>query len=98
MRPRGIEAFAAREAKRSGIYSYEQRSPELPDPYRGLLKKNKAAWNFFDAQPPSYQKAANWWVVSAKKEETRLKRLAELIDYSAQGQTIPQFAIMKKSK
>jgi len=98
MMPRGIEAFAAREAKRSGIYSYEQRNPELPDPYRRLLKENKAAWNFFEAQPPSYRKAANWWVLSAKKEETRLKRLAELIDYSAQGQTIPQFAIMKKSK
>jgi len=98
MRPPGLKAFEARKENRSGIYSYEQRSPELPDPYRGLLKKNKAAWNFFDAQPPSYQKAANWWVVSAKKEETRLKRLDKLIYHSARGQTIPQFTIMKKLK
>jgi uncharacterized protein YdeI (YjbR/CyaY-like superfamily) len=98
MMPRGIEAFAARQEKRSGIYSYEQRNPELPDPHRRLLKKNKAAWNFFEAQPPSYRKAANWWVLSAKKEETRLKRLDELIAYSALGQTIPQFTITKKSK
>ena len=98
MMPRGIEAFAAREETRSGIYSYEQRNPELPDPYRRLLKKNKTAWNFFEAQPPSYRKAANWWVLSAKKEETRLKRLDKLIDYSALGQTIPQFTITKKSK
>ena len=98
MMPPGLKAFAVREENRSGIYSYEQRSPELPDPYRRLLKKNKAAWNFFEAQPPSYRKAANWWVLSAKKEETRLKRLDKLIDDSAQGRTIPQFTITKKSK
>ncbi|MEP6913653.1 MAG: YdeI/OmpD-associated family protein [bacterium] len=95
---RGLEAFAARQENRSGIYSYEQRNPELPDPYRRLLKNNKVAWNFFEAQSPSYRKAANWWVLSAKKEETRLKRLDKLIDYSALGQTIPQFTITKKSK
>jgi uncharacterized protein YdeI (YjbR/CyaY-like superfamily) len=98
MMPRGLEAFAVRQENRSGIYSYEQRNPELPYPYRRLLKRNKVAWNFFEGQPPSYRKAANWWVLSAKKEETRLKRLDELIAYSALGQTIPQFTITKKSK
>jgi len=93
----GLKAFAAREESRSGIYSYEQRSPELPEPYCGLLKKNKAAWNFFEGQRPYYRKTANWWVLSAKKEETRLKRLDKLIDYSAQGQII-DFTIAKKSK
>ena len=97
MMPRGLEAFAARQENRSGIYSYEQRSPELPDPYRRLFKKNKAAWNFFEAQRPSYRRAANWWVLSAKKEDTRLKRLDKLIDYSALEETI-QFTITKKSK
>jgi len=96
--PPGLKSFAAREENRSGIYSYEQRSPELPEPYRRLLKKNKAAWKFFEAQPPSYRKAANWWVLSAKKEETRLKRFNKLVDDSAQGRTIPQFTSMKKSK
>lgn len=95
MTPPGLKAFEAREENRSGIYSYEQRSPELPDAYRRVLKKNKAAWNFFEAQPPSYRKAANWWVLSAKKEETRLKRLDKLIDDSAQGRTIPQFTRLK---
>ena len=98
MMPGGLEAFAARQENRSGIYSYEQRNPELPYPYRRLLKKNKVAWNFFEGQPQSYRKAANWWVLSAKKEETRLKRLDKLIDYSALGQTIPQFTITKESK
>lgn len=98
MQPAGLKAFAAREENRSGIYSYEQRSPELPDQYREVLKKNSRAVDFFDAQPPSYRKAANWWVQSAKKEETRLKRLEELISLSANGERIPQFVALKKSK
>jgi uncharacterized protein YdeI (YjbR/CyaY-like superfamily) len=98
MQPAGLKAFRAREENRSGIYSYEQRSPELPDQYGKKLKKNFAAWKFFHAQPPSYRKAANWWVVSAKKEETRLKRLDNLIQHSARGQRIPQFMPLKKQK
>jgi uncharacterized protein YdeI (YjbR/CyaY-like superfamily) len=85
MQPAGMKAFAARKENRSGIYSYEQRSPELVEPYLGKLKRNKAAWKFFQAQPPSYRKIMNWWVVSAKKEETRLKRLNQLISESAHG-------------
>ena len=98
MKPAGLEAFAGRKENRSGIYSYEQRTAELPDTYCRLLKKNKAAWKFFEDQPPSYRKAANWWVLSARREETRLKRLDKLIDYSARQQTIPQFTIVKKPK
>lgn len=96
MQPAGLKAFAAREENRSGIYSYEQRSPELPDQYRKILKKNSQALKFFDAQPPSYRKAANWWVLSAKKEETRVKRLDKLIQHSAHGERIPQFTPIKK--
>ena len=97
MQSGGLKAFAARQENRSGIYSYEQRSAELPDQYAKQLKKNAAAWKFFHAQPPSYRKAANWWVVSAKKEETRLKRLDRLIEDSAARRTIPQFTPIKKS-
>jgi uncharacterized protein YdeI (YjbR/CyaY-like superfamily) len=96
MTPSGLEAFGARKENRSGIYSYEQRTAELPEQYRRVVTRNKAAWKFFENQPPSYRKAANWWVLSAKKEETRLKRLDKLIDYSAKGQTIPQFTIIRK--
>jgi uncharacterized protein YdeI (YjbR/CyaY-like superfamily) len=60
---------------KSGIYSYEQRTTHLNGPYEKKLKQNKAAWDFFYAQPPSYRKAIAWWVVSAKQEATRLKRL-----------------------
>jgi uncharacterized protein YdeI (YjbR/CyaY-like superfamily) len=88
MRPAGTKAYQLRKENRSGIYSYEQRSATLPDAYEKTLKANKAAWDFFQAQPPSYRKIAFWWVVSAKKEETRLKRLEKLIEYSAQGKRL----------
>jgi uncharacterized protein YdeI (YjbR/CyaY-like superfamily) len=85
MTPAGLQAYAARKEYRSGIYSYEQRSPELVEPYSGIFKRNKTAWKFFQAQPPSYRKIMNWFIVSAKREETRNLRLAKLIDASAKG-------------
>lgn len=88
MRPGGLKAFAARIENKSGIYSYEQRNTELIEPYAKLLKKNKAAWNFFQEQSPSYRKMIGWWIVSAKKEETRMARLAKLIRQSAKGQRL----------
>ena len=80
MQPAGLRAYELRTANRSGIYAYEQRSAELIEPYLGKLKRNKAAWKFFAAQPPGYRKIMNWFIVSAKQEETRLKRLAILIE------------------
>jgi uncharacterized protein YdeI (YjbR/CyaY-like superfamily) len=90
MRPTGLKAFAARIENKSGIYSYEQRSTELSQPYANLLEKNKPASNFFKKQPPSYQKMIGWWIVSAKKEETRMARLAKLISESAKGKRLLQ--------
>ena len=88
MRPAGARAFAARIENKSGIYSYEQRSSELNEPYATVLKKNKAACSFFEKQPPSYRKMIGWWIVSAKKEETRMARLAKLISQSANGKRL----------
>lgn len=96
MQPAGLKAFEAGREYRSGIYSYEQRSADLPDHYGVLLKKNSVAWKFFQDQSPSYRKTAYWWVLSAKKEETRFKRLGELIKYSEQGLRVPQFLALKK--
>jgi uncharacterized protein YdeI (YjbR/CyaY-like superfamily) len=89
MHPAGLRAFEARQENRSGIYSYEQRSDQLPEEYDRLLRQNKAAWDFFQAQAAWYRKAAWWWVVSAKKEATRIKRLEQLIEDSANGRTVP---------
>ena len=98
MQPAGLKAYEARKENRSGIYAYEQRSPELIEPYLGKLKRNKKAWEFFQAQPPSYRKTMNWWIVSAKKEETRLKRLEQLIEDSAAGRRIGLLTPSKKSR
>ena len=78
----GVAAFEARKENRSGIYSYEQRAAKLDGPYAKRLKQSKAAWDFFYAQPSSYRKAIVWWIVSAKQETTRLKRLEKLIELS----------------
>ena len=87
MKPPGMAAFDARKENRSGIYSYEQRSANLDAPYEKRLRQNKAAWDFFYAQPPSYRKAIGWWIVSAKQEVTRLKRLEKLITESGERRT-----------
>ena len=88
MRPAGLDAFALRRENRSGIYSYEQRAAALPEPYAAMLAANKRAEAFFAAQPPSYRKLACWWVVSAKQEETRSKRLGKLIDACVAGKRL----------
>jgi uncharacterized protein YdeI (YjbR/CyaY-like superfamily) len=88
MRPAGLKAYEARRPNKVGIYAYEQRSPQLDEPYRSLLKKNKAAWVFFEAQPPSYRKVMGWYVHSAKREETRFARLKKLEAASARGKRL----------
>ena len=89
MRPAGLTAFAARAAERSGIYAYEQRdAARLDEAAERRFRDNGRAWDFFQAQAAWYRKAAIWWVVSAKREDTRLKRLATLIDDSEHGRTI----------
>ena len=95
MRPAGLEAYEARQANKAGIYSYEQRPADLPAPYARLLKREKAAWAFFADQPPYYRKVAAWWIVSAKKEETRLTRLEKLAACSARGTRLPEFTLEK---
>ena len=89
MRQAGLKAFEERLEEKSGIYAYEQRdAAQLSAEYEQQFRANRQAWDFFQSQAGSYRKAAIWWVVSAKKEETRLKRLATLIEDSAQGRTI----------
>jgi uncharacterized protein YdeI (YjbR/CyaY-like superfamily) len=97
--PAGLRVFEARDPKRSYAYSFEQRKEgqKLAPEYQAKLEANKKASAFFQAQPPYYQRTASWWVMSAKKEETRLKRLATLIDDSARGRRIGPMARPAKS-
>ena len=98
MTPAGLKAYESRKENRSGIYSYEQRRAELEEPYDRLLKKNKAAWRFFQSQPPSYRKTASWWIISAKQEATRRKRLEKLIAHSAQEERLPHLRPSKPTQ
>ncbi|MEX2245702.1 MAG: YdeI/OmpD-associated family protein [Dehalococcoidia bacterium] len=89
MRPAGLRAFEARRTERTGTYSFEQKGAVALDAAaERRFRANKAAWAFFKARAASYRKASIWWVVSAKKSETREKRLATLIEDSAKGRTI----------
>lgn len=93
MQPAGLAAFEARRANRSGIYAFEQGEIALDAASAAALAKHRAARRFFEAQPASYRKTVIWWIISAKKEETRARRLAELIARSAKQERIAQFSV-----
>jgi uncharacterized protein YdeI (YjbR/CyaY-like superfamily) len=91
MRPAGEAAFAARQADRTAIYSFEQaRDPELAPDDEARFRANEPAWAWFSTKAPSFRKQALHWVISAKRAETRERRLVALIAASAAGQPIPQ--------
>ena len=93
----GLKAFAERVEDNSVIYSYEQRKQaELDAAGEQRFRANQAAWEFFQAQTPSYRNAAIWWVVSAKQEATRQSRLVKLIEDSEYERTLPQLTRPKK--
>lgn len=88
MQSAGLQAFRARSEAKSGIYAYEQRDVAVFDPASTkIFRANRKAWTFFAQQPPGYRKTTTWWVVSAKRAETRAK-LATLIAESAAGRRI----------
>jgi uncharacterized protein YdeI (YjbR/CyaY-like superfamily) len=92
MHPAGIAAFEARSPQRTGLYSYENRPADLPDDYRRRLEANAAALRWWRAQTPGYRRTATWWVVSARQEATRERRLATLIVDCAAGRIIRPLA------
>jgi len=85
MHPAGLAAFSHRKEERSRVYSFEQEEFTLDAASEKTFRKNKKAWESFMAMAPSYRKAAIWWVISAKKEETKQKRLETLISDSEAG-------------
>jgi uncharacterized protein YdeI (YjbR/CyaY-like superfamily) len=82
MQPAGIEAFNKRKENNSGIYSFENEIKDLPEEYAEIFKKYKEAWEFYASQPPSYLRTMTHWILSAKLEETKIKRLEKLISVS----------------
>ena len=93
MRPAGLAAFEQRRADRSGTYAYEQREvAALTAEQEAVFRATPGAWEFFSSQPPSYRHTATWWVVSAKRAETRERRLVQLVDDSAHGRRLAQLS------
>ena len=88
MHAAGRAAFARRHEEKSRQYSYERETAELPPEYVKRFRANRKAWTFFEAQPPSYRKVVAFWIASAKRPETREKRLARLIAESAAGRRV----------
>jgi uncharacterized protein YdeI (YjbR/CyaY-like superfamily) len=90
MKPAGLRAYEARAPERTGVYSFERSEPAvLPAEFERDFRSNERAWQWFVGRPPGYRKTATHWVISAKREETRMRRLQQLIECSAEGRKVP---------
>jgi uncharacterized protein YdeI (YjbR/CyaY-like superfamily) len=99
MHPAGLEAYTKRRENRSRIYSYEDRSAhQLTGEMEQLFQQNPVAWQYFHSQAPSYRKVTQRWVMAAKQEATRLKRLQELISSSESGEWIKAMRWGRKNR
>ena len=85
----GMAAYRKRDPGNQKKAAYEQGAVALPGEYERRIRAEPDAWSYFQAARPSYRKQVTWWVVSAKREETRLRRLRMLIESSAKGEVIP---------
>ncbi len=88
MQPAGLRAFEARTEENSRIYAFEQGEVELPPEALERLKADRQAWSYWSSRPPGYRRIAAWWVISAKRSQTRERRLATLIEDCAAGRLI----------
>ena len=88
MTPAGLAAFDARGAANAVGYSYERRDAALPPEYEDVLRAVPGAWEFWAKQPPGYKRNVSYWVVSAKQEPTRQRRLATLAEACARGERV----------
>jgi uncharacterized protein YdeI (YjbR/CyaY-like superfamily) len=98
MTPTGLRVFETRDERRTERYSYERKTSKLSRAQEKLFRLNGKAWEYFRSQAPWYRRVTTWWVVSAAKEETRERRLAQLISDSAAGHRIHMLTNNRKSK
>jgi uncharacterized protein YdeI (YjbR/CyaY-like superfamily) len=97
MRAPGLAAFEARPGDVAG-YSFETRPVELPPALRRRLRQDPAAWAWWTARPPWYRRTCAFWVTSAKREETRERRFAALVEACARGQAVAPLRLLDKAK
>jgi uncharacterized protein YdeI (YjbR/CyaY-like superfamily) len=98
MMPPGIAAYERKTDARTGVYSFERETASLHPEMVREFRKNRQAWKFFEAQPPYYRRLAAWYVISAKRQETRDMRLKRLIDDSARGDRLAQFKVQSRNE
>ncbi len=91
MTPAGLDVFNDRREDRTGIYAYEQDGAEFSKPFQKKFKASRQAWDFFNKQAASYRKTATHWVMRAKSETTRMKRLDQLITESSKEKKPARF-------
>jgi uncharacterized protein YdeI (YjbR/CyaY-like superfamily) len=91
MHPAGLRAYEARRPDRTGVYAFEQEPRALDPDEDAQVRANVAAAAFLDAQPASYRQVVTHWIASAKRPDTRQRRLAQLIDACERGERLPQF-------
>lgn len=94
--PSGLKTFNERDLRKQNLYSFEQEEVAFTKEQEKLFKKNKKAWEYFQSKPISYRRPATWWVISAKQEATRERRLATLIEDSAAGRHIKPLVVIRK--
>lgn len=97
MQPSGMAAWHRKKDSKSQIYAFEQNTIVLDKLFENAFKKNKRAYQFFNELAPSTKRQCIWWVMSAKKEETKLRRLDKLIYHSDKEEKIPQLTWTKKT-
>ncbi len=91
----GQKTFDTRDAEKANLYSYEHATCKLESDYAEKFRANKRAWEFYQAQAPWYRRKSCWWVASAKREETRQRRLEKLIADSAKGKRLDMLSPKK---
>ena len=95
MAPSGLAAFHARTAARTGKAAFEQKQVRLPPALRRRFQADAKAWAWFQGAAPSYRRTCTWWIQSAKRDDTRLRRLELLMEHCARGERLPQYAWSK---
>jgi len=96
--PAGMAAFEARRPDRVGIYSSENPPLDFSEELEARFRANDASWQFWNRQPPGYRRQMTWWVMIAKRDETRSRRMDALIEQHASGQRIQPTRLPKLSE
>jgi len=92
MHPAGLAAFESRDRRKDASYSYEKAASSLPPAFEEQLRADERVWSFWQAQIPSYRRTVTHWVMSAKRDETRQRRLATLIEDCRNDRLIKQMS------